>query len=178
LVGYARTDRLDQTQRQMLCLRALVEESMSLSRMGQRRRIHFLNTVDPDLFVSGYGPQLHQVFINLFSNAIDASPDAPAGSLGIRIHVSAHRNGQNTHIEIEDDGTGLPDGELRAKLFEPFVTTKQYGQGTGLGLSLVQGIINTHGGRIQLMDKTDYDQGQGVIVQLTLPAADLTVEHP
>lgn len=178
LVGYARTDRLDQTQRQMLCLRALVEESMSLSRMGHRRRIHFLNTVDPDLFVSGYGPQLHQVFINLFSNAIDASPDAPAGSLGIRIHVSAHRNGQNTHIEIEDDGTGLPDGELRAKLFEPFVTTKQYGQGTGLGLSLVQGIINTHGGRIQLMDKTDYDQGQGVIVQLTLPAADLTVELP
>jgi signal transduction histidine kinase len=178
LVGYARTDRLDQTQRQMLCLRDLVEESMSLSRMGQRRRIHFINTVDAELYVSGYGPQLHQVFINLFSNAIDASPDAPAGSLGIRIHVSAHRNGQNTHIEIEDDGTGLPDGELRAKLFEPFVTTKQYGQGTGLGLSLVQGIISTHGGRIQLMDKTDYDQGQGVIVQLTLPAADLPVEHP
>ena len=42
----------------------------------------------------------------------------------------------------------------------------------------MQGIINTHGGRIQLMDKTDYDQGQGVIVQLTLPAADLPVEQP
>ncbi len=177
LVGYARTDRLDQTQRQILCLRDLVEESMSLTRMGQRRRIHFLNTVDADLMVSGYGPQLHQVFINLFSNAIDASPDAPAGSQGIRIHVSAHRNGANTHIEIEDDGTGLPNGDLRAKLFEPFVTTKQYGQGTGLGLSLVQGIISTHGGRIQLIDKTDYDQGQGVIVQLTLPAADSPVEH-
>lgn len=169
LVGYARTDRLDQAQRQALCLHNLVEESMSLTRMGQRRRINFINTVDPDLYISGYGPQLHQVFINLFSNAIDASQDQPKG---IRIHVSAHKSSHQVHIEIEDDGMGLPDGDLRAKLFEPFVTTKQYGQGTGLGLSLVQGIINSHGGRIQLIDKMDYDQGQGVIVQLTLPAAD------
>jgi signal transduction histidine kinase len=168
-VGYARTDRLDQAQRQALCLHNLVEGSMSLTRMGQRRRINFINTVDPDLYISGYGPQLHQVFINLFSNAIDASQDQPKG---IRIHVSAHKSSHQVHIEIEDDGMGLPDGDLRAKLFEPFVTTKQYGQGTGLGLSLVQGIINSHGGRIQLIDKMDYDQGQGVIVQLTLPAAD------
>jgi len=169
LVGYARTDRLDQAQQQILGLRDLVEESISLTRLGQRKPIRFINVIEPDLQVAGYGPQLHQVFINLFSNAIDASLQQPAPD-GIRIHISAHQNNQHIHIEIEDDGSGLPNNELRGKLFEPFVTTKQYGQGTGLGLSLVQGIIGSHGGRIQLIDKTDYDQGRGVIVQITLPA--------
>jgi nitrogen fixation/metabolism regulation signal transduction histidine kinase len=55
-------------------------------------------------------------------------------------------------------------------LFEPFVTTKETGKGTGLGLALVHGIIGEHGGKIQLMDKADYDQGRGVIVQISLPA--------
>lgn len=169
LVGYARTDRLDQAQQQRLVLRDLVEDSISLTRMGQRRPIRFINAIEPDLQIAGYGPQLHQVFINLFGNAIDASLQQPAPD-GIRIHISAHQNNQHIHIEIEDDGSGLPNNELRGKLFEPFVTTKQYGQGTGLGLSLVQGIISSHGGRIQLIDKTDYDQGRGVIVQITLPA--------
>lgn len=169
LVGYARTDRLDQAQQQRLGLRALVEESISLTRMGQRKPIRFINAIEPELQVAGYGPQLHQVFINLFGNAIDASLQQPAPD-SIRIHISAHQNNQHIHIEIEDDGSGLPNNELRGKLFEPFVTTKQYGQGTGLGLSLVQGIIGSHGGRIQLIDKTDYDQGRGVIVQITLPA--------
>ena len=169
LVGYARTDRLDQAQQQQLGLRALVEESISLTRMGQRTPIRFINAIEPELTVAGYGPQLHQVFINLFSNAIDASLQHPVLD-EIRIHISAHQNNQQIHIEIEDDGSGLPNNDLRGKLFEPFVTTKQYGQGTGLGLSLVQGIISSHGGRIQLIDKTDYDQGHGVIVQLTLPA--------
>ena len=169
LVGYARTDRLDQAEQQRLGLRALVEESISLTRMGQRRPVRVINIIEPDLEISGYGPQLHQVFINLFGNAIDASLQQPAPD-GIRIHISAHQNHQHVHIEIEDDGSGLPTNELRGKLFEPFVTTKQYGKGTGLGLSLVQGIISSHGGRIQLIDKTDYDQGCGVIVQITLPA--------
>ena len=168
LVGYARTDRLDQAEQQRLNLRGLVEESISLTRMGQRRPIRFINAIEPDIDISGYGPQLHQVFINLFGNAIDASLQQPAPD-GIRIHISAHQNHQHVHIEIEDDGSGLPNNELRGKLFEPFVTTKQYGKGTGLGLSLVQGIISSHGGRIQLIDKTDYDQGRGVIVQITLP---------
>jgi signal transduction histidine kinase len=59
---------------------------------------------------------------------------------------------------------------LRERLFEPFVTTKALGDGTGLGLALVHGIIEAHDGRIQLIDKRDYDQGTGVIVQITLPA--------
>jgi nitrogen fixation/metabolism regulation signal transduction histidine kinase len=73
------------------------------------------------------------------------------------------------HIDVEDFGHGLPEGTIRSTLFEPFVTTKETGKGTGLGLALVHGIIGEHNGKIQLMDKADYDQGRGVIVQITLP---------
>ncbi len=75
-------------------------------------------------------------------------------------------------ITVEDHGMGLPHHELRDRLFEPFVTTKPAGSGTGLGLALVHGIIEAHQGSIQLIDKRDYDQGQGVVVHIRLPAAD------
>ena len=104
-----------------------------------------------------------QVFVNLLSNARDASPPTS------HIIVEAHSNGNFVHIDVEDFGHGLPEGTIRSTLFEPFVTTKETGKGTGLGLALVHGIIGEHNGKIQLMDKADYDQGRGVIVQITLP---------
>ena len=115
------------------------------------------------------------MFINLLSNARDASTQK-----GLVI-IRADRHGKQVRIEIEDFGHGLPDGDIRANLFEPFVTTKPPGKGTGLGLALVHGIIEAHQGRIQLIDKRDYDQGQGVIVQISLllasnPSA-LTEDH-
>jgi signal transduction histidine kinase len=79
-------------------------------------------------------------------------------------------HGPKVRFEIEDFGEGLPSGDIRNALFEPFVTTKDTGKGTGLGLALVHGIIQEHEGRIQLIDKADYDQGKGVIVQIMLPA--------
>jgi signal transduction histidine kinase len=92
--------------------------------------------------------------------------------------MRASRHGSQVRIEIEDFGHGLPDGDIRANLFEPFVTTKPPGKGTGLGLALVHGIVEAHQGRIQLIDKRDYDQGQGVIVQITLPWANCPAAHP
>jgi signal transduction histidine kinase len=105
-----------------------------------------------------------QVFINLLTNARDASPR------GGMIMVRATTHGPRVRVEVEDFGKGLPPGEIRNALFEPFVTTKETGKGTGLGLALVHGIVEEHDGRIQLIDKADYDQGSGVIVQIVLPA--------
>lgn len=103
-----------------------------------------------------------QVFVNLLSNARDASKSGDA--IIVRCQGSEH----SLQIEVEDFGTGLSP-VVREHLFEPFVTSKEAGKGTGLGLTLVHGIIGEHFGKIHLMDKSDYDQGQGVIVQITLP---------
>jgi two-component system cell cycle sensor histidine kinase/response regulator CckA len=73
--------------------------------------------------------------------------------------------GPYVHLTIEDTGQGIPP-ELLKKIFEPFFTTKAQGQGTGLGLSTVTGIIKTHGGFLEVQSK----EGQGTTFQVYLPA--------
>ena len=85
------------------------------------------------LVVDGDATRLAQVVINLLTNARDASPK------GSRIIARAATHGPRVRFEVEDFGSGLPQGEIRAALFEPFVTTKDTGKGTGLGLALVVG---------------------------------------
>jgi Na+/proline symporter/signal transduction histidine kinase len=167
LVGFARADQqVASYSYGPVNLFHAVNEAIQLLMLTGSKDYHFDNFCPEELMVRANGPRLTQVFINLLNNARDASPP------GSHILVEARPNGPMIHIEVEDFGHGLPAGTIRDSLFEPFVTTKETGKGTGLGLALVHGIIGEHGGRIQLMDKADYDQGHGVIVQLTLPACE------
>jgi signal transduction histidine kinase len=100
--------------------------------------------VDPDLpRVLGFGGELNQVWANLIENALDAAP------VGGRVTVSARGKGNAVTVSIEDDGPGVPD-DLRARIFEPFFTTKPVGSGAGLGLDIVQRIVDDHRGEIAL----------------------------
>lgn len=165
LVGFARADNLASHQREAVPVRQLVDEATHLLQLSPTGRDYeFRNECPDDVLVAGDAQRLTQVFINLLSNARDASPKDST------VITRAQHHGPSVRIEVEDFGSGLPHGEIRNNLFEPFVTTKETGKGTGLGLALVHGIIEEHYGRIQLIDKADYDQGHGVIVQLTLPA--------
>ena len=165
LVGFARTDsHMTSSSYSAVHLKSTIEEAISLLKLSGGKEYQFDNFCPEELNVRGNAQRLMQVFVNLLSNARDASP------IDSKIMIEAHQNGRFIHIEIEDFGTGLPEGTIRDNLFEPFVTTKETGKGTGLGLALVHGIIGEHGGKIQLMDKADYDQGRGVIVQISLPA--------
>lgn len=165
LVGFARTDsHVAANSYEAVCLSNIINEAINLLRLSGGKDYQFDNFCAEDINVRGNAQRLMQVFVNLLSNARDASPP------GSHIIVEAHSNGNFVHIDVEDFGMGLPEGTIRDNLFEPFVTTKETGKGTGLGLALVHGIIGEHGGKIQLMDKADYDQGRGVIVQITLPA--------
>jgi two-component system, NtrC family, sensor histidine kinase HydH len=83
--------------------------------------------------------QLRQVFVNLFSNAVDAS--LPQGE----VRVSARRDGGEIEVSVEDSGSGV-DEKVRERLFEPLVTGKT--KGIGLGLALVKRIVERHGGSI------------------------------
>ena len=90
-----------------------------------------------------YPAKINQVVLNLVANAIDACP--PGG----RVTIRTRRADDGVEIHIEDTGSGI-DPKVRAKIFDPFFTTKSPGKGTGLGLSISYGIVQAHGGRIDL----------------------------
>jgi two-component system nitrogen regulation sensor histidine kinase NtrY len=121
-----------------------------------------------------------QALTNLIKNAGEAiealrARGAPAGHEG-RVHVSLRRSEHGVRLAISDNGIGLP--EDRARLFEPYVTTRD--TGTGLGLPIVKKIIEEHGGTLTLGDADPLDgSGQvGARAVITLPAEMLVADEP
>jgi two-component system NtrC family sensor kinase len=116
----------------------------------------------PGLFVKLSAGRLTQVVLNLVLNAVDAL-SAAGPERDARITVRAARDGESVRIEVEDDGPGVPVS-MRERLFEPFVTSKEVGKGTGLGLAVCRGIVESAGGDIQL--DTSYASGARFVVRL------------
>ena len=111
--------------------------------------------------VLGVRTSLHQVLINLITNACHAMP-AGAGQLRIR----ARGIGDRVEIRVEDNGVGI-SSEQQARVFEPFYTTKGEGRGTGLGLGIVRNIVEKHGGAIHVESQL----GLGATFVVTLPSS-------
>lgn len=109
--------------------------------------------------------QLKQVFINIFINAGQAMRELKRGELKIETRGVTTDDGAGILITIADSGCGIPE-EFMNKLFDPFFTTKGTG-GTGLGLSVSYGIIQSHGGNIVVQSLV----GSGTTFEITLPAA-------
>jgi PAS domain S-box-containing protein len=109
--------------------------------------------------------QVHQVIVNLVTNAHHALK-AIEGPRRIRIEVRRSETPGFVTLDVHDNGPGMPP-EVAARVFEPFFTTKPTGQGTGLGLPLCLGIVESHGGRLEL----DTEPGRGTRFRVTLPAA-------
>lgn len=108
----------------------------------QSRGIQILERLDPKLPSIHADPvQISQVLVNLITNAIHAL------SNGGKVIVTTKRKGNRVSLTVQDTGTGMA-ADVRKKIFEPFFTTKPVGQGTGLGLSVVQGIVESHNGSI------------------------------
>lgn len=105
--------------------------------------------------------RLEQVLLNLLLNAGDAVP-RPGG----RIEVKASKRERVVSIEVLDNGPGIADA-IRSSLFEPFVTTKEVGKGTGLGLAVCRGLVEAAGGTIQALDA----EGGGARFDIELPFA-------
>jgi len=106
--------------------------------------------------------QLMQVILNLVLNAADAV------GAGGNIRIAAARHAGGVRLLVEDDGPGV-DARVKAQLFEPFVTTKEVGKGTGLGLAVCRGLVEAAGGSIAL--DTEYGRGARFIVDLPTQAA-------
>jgi signal transduction histidine kinase/CheY-like chemotaxis protein len=109
--------------------------------------------------------QLHQVLVNLIVNAQHALQDH-VGERRLFIRVAAGEAPDEVCIDVADSGPGIPD-DLRRRIFEPFFTTKPQGVGTGVGLSFSLGLIEAHGGRLELVEGA----GSGACFRITLSAA-------
>lgn len=118
---------------------------------------------DTRVFVDGDADQLIQVLMALAMNALDATPEG--GRVMIRASTIRGDDGRSLAVlEVEDEGPGIPPA-LQAKVFEPFFTTKPPGQGTGLGLAICYGIVNDHGGQLELVSP----EGAGAVFRVSLP---------
>lgn len=112
----------------------------------------------PDLMVEADPSQIHQLLLNLVVNASDAMPNGGCLSL------LATARPEGLLLELQDSGQGF-EPELKRRIFEPFYTTKEVGEATGLGLAMVQGIVRQHGGEISATGAL----GEGATFRVLLP---------
>ncbi len=162
LVDFARV-RKQETE--AVALRELIEESWNLVAIDEKASaITFLNSVRPNDIVLGNADRLVQVFVNLIRNSLNAV------NSGGRVTVESRalqRNGQSwISCTVLDDGPGIPQHVL-PNLFEAFVTTRLDARGTGLGLTVAEGIISQHGGTISASNRSE----GGACLEVLLPAA-------
>jgi two-component system NtrC family sensor kinase len=118
-----------------------------------------LSPVPP--MVRGNPGQLKQVFMNIIVNAAEAM--SGGGTLTIKTAPSDDQKA--VYVDFADTGEGIPQENL-TRIFDPFFTTKELGKGTGLGLSTSYGIIDEHGGRIDVKSQV----GRGTTFRIELPA--------
>ncbi len=107
--------------------------------------------------------QIKQVFLAIVTNACDAV-DETAGQVRVCTDLFTVNGQEFVGAEFTDNGAGIAP-ELQAKIFDPFVTTKPFGQGTGLGLAVCYGIVSDHGGKIEVVSQV----GQGTTMRILLP---------
>jgi signal transduction histidine kinase len=146
--------------------RAVVEEVVErttklLEPIATTSKVQLVVDVDANTaIVRGDAASLQQVLVNLAINAVQAMPDG--GTLTVRTAVES----SHARIDVEDTGVGMSD-DTRAKIFTPFFTTKPPGQGTGLGLCVVDDIVKSCGGRIDV----ESTPGKGTRFRVELPLA-------
>jgi two-component system NtrC family sensor kinase len=158
--------RQNPPQRTSVALNAVVEEALTLLAYALR-----VDDIDVQLELTADLPplwadphQLHQVVVNLLTNAQQALRDTPTPrrlTLTTRYDPARHV----VCLEVADTGPGIPP-ELQTRIFEPFFTTKPPGVGTGLGLSFCKGIIEGHRGSISVVS----EPGEGAVFRVELPA--------
>jgi len=158
LHNYSRGD--EETPRELNLARS-VDDTLDLLR-HRLTNVRVEKEIETGLRVRGFAGQIDQVFMNLITNAAQA---IGARERGGTIRVAVARVGDDVEISIADDGPGIPP-EVIPRIFDPFFTTKDVGEGSGLGLSIVHGIIERHGGKIRV----DSRVGEGTTFRITLPS--------
>lgn len=168
VTGLQTFSRLDEDQKKAFNVQENIDSVLMLSKFQLLKEIKVQTNYADDLpDIKGFPGELNQVFMNLLSNALyaienqqknlDSSPEG-------QIVIQASQENGNLKISFSDNGNGI-SLENQQRIFEPFFTTKDVGEGTGLGLFTSYGIIEKHGGRIEV----DSTPEQGSTFSIYLP---------
>jgi PAS domain S-box-containing protein len=162
LLTYARPSN---EEAQPLDINDVIDEALGFcEHLIREARITIVRDYVDDLpLIQGVAGQLHQVFVNLITNACNAAREH-----GGELRLSTRHAGRDRiQIAVKDDGVGIPNDDL-GRVFEPFFSTRRRGKGTGLGLSIVNSIVDRHRGEIRI----ESELGRGTEVLVTLPCSE------
>lgn len=167
--------RKTEQEKQIIKLQSIVKETLVLLRSTIPATIEIQhNIADDPGSIKADPSQIHQVIVNLCTNAAHAM-ETDGGILEIhisqaeldeitKIQFTRLKPGQYIQLTISDTGNGI-DQEIIGKIFDPYFTTKEFGRGTGMGLSIVHGIITNHDGSISVYS----EHGKGTTFKILLP---------
>jgi signal transduction histidine kinase/CheY-like chemotaxis protein len=173
ILAFSRQAEVDRIQIQPS---TILKESIKLLRSSMPATIEIHENVDPDTGIIFADPtQIHQVVMNLFTNAFHAMEES-GGKLEIVLkEVKLERDdignepgvepGEFIRLTVSDSGTGIAP-EIRDNIFDPYFTTKDKGRGTGMGLAIVHGIVRSYGGFINV----ESEPGKGSTFDVYLPS--------
>ncbi|MBN2184927.1 MAG: PAS domain S-box protein [Candidatus Krumholzibacteriota bacterium] len=159
----------------------IAEESLKFIRSTIPSTVEIRQNIERDLRVVCNATQLHQVFMNLCTNAAQVMEES-GGVLEVSVGNKTVEStsalyelevapGSYIEIKVSDTGTGIAENNIES-IFEPYFTTKQPGEGTGMGLAVVHGIVEECGGQIMV----ESEPGKGTTFKVLLPATDKTTE--
>ncbi len=151
LLDFARP-RKDQME--PVALRPIVEEAWSLVAIDEKASsVRFTNDIDAEVRVMGNGSKLIQVFVNLLRNSLIAM-EAEQGFIEVRSRKVEKNRLKLESITVEDNGRGIP-ADVLPEIFDAFVSTRLDSKGTGLGLTVAEGIVTQHGGTISAANRPE-----------------------
>lgn len=156
--GLNQLNRNNESYNEKCDIHSILDNSLLILNIKLEKRIEILKNYSSEVLLTlGNTGKLHQVFINILSNAIDSIEQNG------KISITTNSENKKIKIIIEDNGCGIPDKNLN-KILDPFFTTKDPGKGTGLGLSITNTIIEQHKGKLQILSTV----GKGTIVLIEL----------
>jgi PAS domain S-box-containing protein len=172
--------RRAETEKSLISLASIVKEGLKLIRSVTPAHISIKQnlTVSPTRAILADPTQMHQVVLNLCINAADAMPDGGVLEVSLEeVQLEADSRQKQTQLPsgcylkltVRDNGSGIP-AEVQEHIFEPYFTTKQVGKGTGMGLAVVHGVVQEHGGSIAVSSTP----GNGTTFEIFLPIVEAT----
>ncbi|MFQ5519400.1 MAG: ATP-binding protein, partial [Mariprofundus sp.] len=166
--------RKDEAEMKAFDLSLFTREAFKLASVSIPESINCRSDICHEkLCIHGSATQIQQILMNLMNNARDALTDAEHPEISVSL-TSMHADAQKRHyalLQVEDNGSGIAKDQID-KVFDPFFTTKEVGKGTGLGLAMIYGAVQSHDGLIEVQSVP----GSGTTFSLYFPVAESTTD--